>query len=209
MPCNGKLISKLRKQLGWTQNDLARRSGFTDRLIVKAEGSQNISALTLLIIAETFREAGAQVTAADLSADPVALAKEFFLAMYQHGPRTLDVNAHFISPDLIVHYSGDPSVFPFAGTHVGIDAARRAFQLFYSVIQSPVDPSEMEKIQFVSTGHGALVWGETWAHPIGKPMSEPMKFAIKMDFDKGMLTVFNNRFDTFEGAKHFAEAQQG
>jgi len=206
MPCNGKLISKLRKQLGWTQNDLAKKSGFTERLIVKAEASQNISASTLHIIAETFLEAGAQVTAADLSADPAALAKEFFLAMYQHGPRTLDVNAHFISPDLVVHYSGDPSVFPFAGTHVGIDAARRAFELFYSVIKPPEDSSEMENIQFISTGHGALVWGETWAHPIGMPMSAAMKFAIKMDFDKGMLTVFDNRFDTFEGAKFFGNA---
>jgi len=33
-----------------------------------------------------------------------------------------------------------------------------------------------------------------------------MKFAIKMDYDKGMLTVFDNRFDTFEGAKFFGNA---
>ncbi len=64
----------------------------------------------------------------------------------------------------------------------------------------------MESIQIVSTGDGALVWGETWAHPIGKPMTEPMKFAIKMDFNKGMLTVFDNRFDTFEAAKYFDNA---
>ncbi len=208
MACNGKLISQLRKRLGWTQNDLARKAGFTERLIVKAESSQNIAASTLHIIATTLTEAGEQVSPADLATDPASLARVFFLSTYEHGPRTLDVNSHFVSPDLVVHFAGDVAVFPFAGTHIGIEAARRAFALFYSVIQAPDDPSEMDRIQIVSTGHGALIWGETWAHPIGMPMTEPMKFAIKMDFDKGMLTVFDDRFDTLEGAKYFADLVQ-
>ena len=209
MPCNGKLISQLRKAIGWTQGDLARRAGFTERLIVKAEASQNIAASTLCIIAEALTEGGAAVVLQELSVDPAALAKEFFLSTYKHGPKTLDVNQHFISPDLVVHFAGDPTVFPFAGSHVGIHAARKAFELFYSVIQPPEDHSEIERIQIVSTGHGALVWGETWAHPIGMPMSEPMKFAIKLDFRNGLMTVFDDRFDTFEGAKYFAETING
>jgi len=58
MPCNGKLIAQLHKQLGWTQNDLGKKSGFTERLIVKAEASQNLPDSTVHIIAETFREGG-------------------------------------------------------------------------------------------------------------------------------------------------------
>jgi len=157
MPCNGKLIAQLRKQLGWTQNDLGKKSGFTERLIVKAEASQNISASTLHIIAETFLEAGAQVTAGDLSANPAALALEFILSMYKHGPKVIDVNERFLSPDLVVHFAGDPKIFPFAGTHIGIEAARVAFAAFYNVIQPPTDHSEIETFQFVSTGLGALV----------------------------------------------------
>ena len=206
MPCNGKLISQLRKKIGWTQGELARRAGFTERLIVKAEASQNIAPSTLSIIAEALTEGGESVVLQELSADPAILAKEFFLSTYNHGPKALDVNRHFISPDLVVHFAGDPTVFPFAGSHMGIEAARKAFELFYSVIQPPKDHSEIESIQFVSTGHGALVWGETWAHPIGVPMSGPMKFAIKLDFRNGLMTVFDDRFDTLEGAKYFAEA---
>ena len=206
MPCNGKLIAQLRKQLGWTQSELARKAGFTERLVVKAEASQNIAASTLQIIAQTLKEAGAMVSAADISADPAALAKEFILSMYRYGPKVIDVNERFLSPELVVHFAGDPNIFPFAGTHIGIDAARRAFGAFYSVIQPPADHSEIENFQFVSTGHGALVWGETWAHPIGMPMPGPIKLAIKMDFRDGLMTVFDDRFDTQEGAKHFAEA---
>jgi transcriptional regulator with XRE-family HTH domain len=206
VPCNGKLISQLRRKLGWTQNDLARKAGFTERLIVKAEGSQKIAVSTLHIISETFCEAGATVSAADLSSDPAALAKEFIRAMYQHGPNVVDMNRHFLSPEIVVHFAGDPNVFPFAGTHVGIEAARQAFIAFYSVLQPPEDHSEINSFQFVSTGHGALVWGETWAHPIGKPMPGPIKLAIKMDFRDGLMIVFDDRFDTQEGAKHFADA---
>jgi transcriptional regulator with XRE-family HTH domain len=206
VPCNGKLISHLRKQLGWTQNELARKAGFTERLIVKAEGSQKIAASTLQIISATFCEAGATVSHADLSVDPPALAKEFFRTMYKQGPDVIEVNKHFIAPDIVVHFAGDPCVFPFAGTHIGIEAARLAFITFYSVLQPPEDHSDLDRFQIVSTGHGALVWGETWFHPIGKPMQRPMKIAVKLDFRDGLMTLFDDRFDTQEGAKLFADA---
>ena len=205
-PCNGRLISLLRRQLGWTQSELAEKAGFTERLIAKAEASQNIAAATLKMIAQTLSEAGMVVSSQDLSADPAALAKLFFLSTYEFGPRCLEVNSHFISNDIVIHFAGDPDVFPFAGTHTGIDAAKRAFAKFYEVIEPPKDHSEVENIQFVSTGYGALVWGETWAHPIGMPMTSPMKFAIKMEFKNGLMTVFDDRFDTLEGAKLFKKS---
>lgn len=202
--CNGKLISQLRKELGWTQSDLAQRAGFTERLIVKAESSQPIASSTLKILADTFQECGLSVSQQDLASDPAALAREFFRSTYKYGAKVLEHHERFISPDLVVHFSGDPSVFPFAGTHIGLTAAKRAFELFYSLIVPPEDDAEMEHIQIISTGHGALVWGETWAHPIGMTIDKPMKFAIKMDFKDGLMTVFDDRFDTFEGAKFFA-----
>ena len=208
IPCNGRLISQLRKTLGWTQSELAASSGFTERLIAKAEASQNIAAATLTIIAQTLTEGGAVVSSQELAADPAAMAKLFFLSTYKFGPRTLEINAHFISKDLVVHFAGDPDVFSFAGTHVGINAAKLSFAEFYKVNQPPEDHSEIEQMQFFSTGHGAFVWGETWAHPIGMPMLKPMKFAIKMDFKDGLITVFDNRFDTFEGAKLFEKIKK-
>lgn len=208
LPCNGKLISQLRKQLGWTQSDLARIAGFSERLIVKAEGGNNLSAPTLQVIATALNEAGASVSTKDLAVDPAALAKEFIWSMYQREQNVIDLNKDFISPDIVVHFAGEPTIFPFAGTHVGIEAARRAFDLFYSVIQPPTDHTEFEHFQFLSTGHGALVWGETWAHPIGMPMPGPVKLAIKMDFVDGLLITIDDRFDTQEGARHFAEAMR-
>ncbi len=206
IPCNGKLISQLRKKLGWTQIELAKKAGFTERLIAKVEASQNIAMSTLQILAETLTEGGIVVSARELSVDPAALAREFILSMYQVERNVIDVNIDFMSPDVVIHFAGDPNIFPFAGTHIGIDAARRAFELFYSVMEPPKDHSDIENFQFVNTGHGALVWGETLVHPIGMPMPRPISLAVKMDFKDGLLVMFDDRFDTLEGAKHFAEA---
>ncbi len=207
IPCNGKLISQLRKKVGWTQSELAKRAGFSERLIVKAEASQNISASTLSIIAEALSENGEAVSVHELAVDPAALARIFFLSMYQRERNVIDLNDHFIATDVVVHFTGDPKIFPFAGSHFGKEAARRAFDLFYSVIEPPQDHSEIEDFQFVSTGHGALVWGDTWAHPIGMPMPGPIKLAVKLDFRNGKLISFDDRFDTHEGANHFAKAK--
>lgn len=185
---------------------MARKAGFTERLIVKAEASQSLAASTLCDIATALTEGGVTVGVKELSFDPAALARQFIHSMYQREMNVIDVNKSFISPDIVVHFAGDPAIFPFAGSHIGIDSARRAFDLFYSVIQPPADHSEIEQFQFVSTGHGALVWGQTWAHPIGMPMPGPVKLAIKMDFKNGQLITIDDRFDTQEGAKHFAQA---
>jgi len=92
MPCNGKLISQLRKQVGWTQSELAARSGFTERLIAKAEASQNIAAATLSILAQTLTEGGATVSSIELSVDPATIAREFILSMYQRDTNVIDLN---------------------------------------------------------------------------------------------------------------------
>ncbi len=204
--CNGKLITQLRRQIGWTQRELAQRAGFSQRLIVKAEASLNIAVSTLSIISQTLTEGGAIVSTCELTVDPLVLAKKFLHSMYQRDRNVIDFNAQFISPHVVVHFSGDPTIFPFVGEHTGISAAREAFESFNSALEFPIDDSEIASFVVASTGQRALIWGETWAHSMRMPLSGPIKFAIKMDFKEGLLVAFNDRFDTFEGRVKFAEA---
>lgn len=206
MPCNGKLISLLRKQIGWTQGELARRAGFTERLIVKAEAGQSVASATLEILSQTLREAGIVVSLRDLASDPATLARMFFLSACEYGPNAFERNANFISDEIIVHFAGDPSVFPFAGTHSGIDAAKLAFASFHRVLQPLEDQFDIEVVPFFTAGQqgqGAIVWGEPRADS-RKSMPSSMKFEIKMHFKDGLMTVFDYRFDTLAGAKQMA-----
>lgn len=206
--CNGSQVVLLRNQLGWTQEELAAKAGYSDRLIRKAEAGQSVSAATLTVLAQTFQQQGLRVTAADLEMEAAAIARCFIECMYTETTGVIDAMSAFISDDVVIHFAGDPQIFPFAGTHEGKDAARTAFQLFYSVIQPPDDITEMNEMQFLPTEQGALVWGKTWAHPIGMPMGEPIQLAIRMDFRDGLMVLFDDRFDTAMGFEHFCRANQ-
>lgn len=201
---NGKLINAQRRVVGWTQAVLAKKSGYTERLIGKAEAGNSIAMSTLEDICESLLQAGCHVSLADLRCDPVSRAREFIEGMYTHKCRVIDETLHFLHPDVVFDINGDPNTFPFAGHHVGLNAARRAFEAFYEILEPPADMSELEHFEFLSTGRGALVWGKTWTRPIGVPLQEPIDLAIRFDFKEGLLVHFDDRFDTLEGAKHFA-----
>ena len=203
---NGELIRQIRRRLGWTQTDLAKKAGYSERLISKAEAGKSVAASTLKDICSTFAEAGAEITIDDVAFDPVAKAREFIKGMYIHKADVIDQCQDFISDDVIVDINGDPNIFPFAGHHVGIEAARNAFRAFYSVLQPPEDMSELDAFQFVSTGTGVVVWGDTWTHPIGRPITEPVRLAIRMDFRNGLLVHFDDRFDVSTAEPHFHSA---
>ncbi len=207
-PCSGGLVSQLRIKLGWSQDDLADRTGFTARLIRKAESGQVVSRFTVETLATAFRDQGLDVDLADLEMDPPTIARRFVECMYTERAGVIDALQEHIDDEVVFQFAGDPAVFPFAGRHIGINAARKAFHLFYSVIQPPETTSDLDDFQFLSTGRGALVWGKTWAHPIGMPMNEPITLAIRMDSNGGKLIHFDDRFDTAMGLEHFRRANQ-
>lgn len=197
---NGALITSLRKALLWTQADLAAFAGYSERLIVKAEANGSLASSTLEDICETFRTHGQQIRFAEVTMDPTALIRKFIEGMYLYKGEVIEQTQHFLSPDVTFHFNGDPLVFPFAGTHVGLRAADLAFKSFFSILEPPNDQSELENWEYLSTGRGALAWGDSWIHPIGKPMETPVKVAVRCDFEDGLLKVFDDRFDTQAGA---------
>lgn len=206
--CNGPQLASLRNQLGWTQEQLAAKAGYSDRLVRKAEAGQTVSVATLTVLAQTFQQHGLNVAPADLEMGDVAIARRFIECMYTERANIIDALSSYIAEDVVVHFAGDINVFPFAGSHHGKGAARKAFQAFYSVIEPPEDTSEIDDMRFLATEQGALVWGNTWSHPIGMPMPEPIQLAIRIDIEDGLIVLFDDRFDTAMGFEHFCRANQ-
>lgn len=206
--CNGRLLAQYRKNAGFTQATLAAKAGFTERLISKAESSKMVSVQTLQILVQTLSEAGANLSYKDLATDPVALAREFIEGMYHHQAGVIDATSHFLHPDCVFFFSGDPAVFPFAGWHHGLDAGRRAFETFFSILEPPKDLSELEAWNYLPTDTGAFAWGDSWIHPIGQPLEHPIKVAVKNHFENGLLTSWEDLFDTQAGAAVIEAKQQ-
>lgn len=203
VPCNGELLSRLRKQLQWTQAQLAQRAGYSERLIVKAESGGSIAAETLSTLCDTFCEAGVTADLEDLMNDPAARAREFIHALYFHESEVIVQTRHFLHEEVVFHFQGDPNIFPFAGEHRGVDAAHNAFRLFFSVLEVLEDKSELDDYEYLSTGTGAVVFGHSTFTPRGGQLDEPIKIAIRIEFQKGKMILFDDRFDTQAGERAF------
>ncbi len=84
IPVWGERLKELRKRKGWTQQELAYRSGYCERLIRKAELHGTVSEETLEVLAITLSDAQLQVTVEELSLSArtpsIALSQAFFAA---------------------------------------------------------------------------------------------------------------------------------
>ncbi|MEM6688061.1 MAG: helix-turn-helix transcriptional regulator [Planctomycetota bacterium] len=207
LPANAKLIRTLRLSMQWTQLELAKKSGYTERLIRKVESGGNVAESTLQDIGDAFRDAGIELNQSDLNFDPKQLARRFIESMYRDRSRVIDQCRDFLHEDVVVIFSGDMEHIPFAGRHEGIDAARKAFEIFFSILEPPEDLSELSHWEYLATDRGALAWGDSWIHPIGRPMNEPVRTAVRYEFQRGKLKLWEDRFDTQAGALVIQEAQ--
>ncbi len=200
-PCNVDLLVYLRECRGWTQRILAETAGYSERLISKAESGRAISKAAIEILAETLSTEDDQVYFEDLVCDTVALAKEYVSAIYQDQHNAFARIRHFLADDAVFKVSGDPAQIPFAGLHEGAAAIERMLGVFFSLLEAPKDHDFLKCYSFLAQGKQVIVWGETWIHPIGQPLQRPMQISNRMTFHRGKLVMFEDIFDTLEGAE--------
>ncbi len=200
-PCNGELLSYLRERKGWTQTELAHFAGYSKRLVCKAEAGEPISTAVIADLADALAVPDGPVYPEDLITDPVSLAKAYIAAEYVEQKNTFNAIRHFLDDDIAIHLAGDPQSIPFAGEHQGIAAVERAFAIFFSIMEVPVGHDHEPWYQFLGQGNEVIVWGESWMHPIGRPMQQPLKLVHRMKFRRGKLLLVEVIFDSLEGAR--------
>lgn len=200
-PCNVDLLAFLRERKGWTQQELAAASGYSERLVNKAESGRPISTSAIETLADALSTDGDPVYLEDLVCDVVALAKEYIAALYVHQAQIVDNIRHFLDDDVVFRVSGDPAVVPFAGEFRGIAEVERGFGVMFSVLEAPRDHDYAACYSYLAKGKEVIVWGDSWLHPIGRPLKEPMKISNRLTFQKGKLVLFEDVFDTLHAAR--------
>ena len=130
----GAQVKYFRHLLGWTQDELARRSGYSDRLIRKAEGGRTLSIETINNIAESLCCNGLQVSANDLILSPKRTVHEL-IGCITTG--TIDMRSiHAISAhDCEVDFQADARV-PFSGRWLKPDGLYRWLHTFSDCIEA-------------------------------------------------------------------------
>jgi hypothetical protein len=70
------------------------------------------------------------------------------------------------------------------------------------VIQAPANHDHTPWYTFHAQGNEVIIWGESWLHPIGQPMQEPMKLVHRMKFLRGKIAFIEVLYDSLAGAKN-------
>lgn len=199
--CNRDFLRHLRLQNGWTQADLAKRAGYSERLISKAEAGVPIARDTIVDLAGAFSETNEEpIYWEDLASDPIQLAQRYLDTIHIHQKDSVDHLLDFLHEEVVFRIAGDPSQIPFAGEHSGIDAVRNMFDIFFTVLEVPPNHDYNECYQVIGQGANAIIWGESWIHPVGRPMDQPIRVSNLLVFRRGKLVLLDDCYDTATGA---------
>ena len=137
--CNGDYMKYLRKRRGWSQRELKNASGYSERLISKAEAGGSIVLATLIDLAQTLSTPQEIVLPEQLMFHPIAIAKSMTHATYVLQRNMVSRMQHLIAEDFVLEVAGDLRAFPFAGRYVGIEGFREATDQFFSCMEVPVN----------------------------------------------------------------------
>lgn len=192
--CNGQLVKHGRRLLGITQEQLAARSGLSLRVVAKAEASGTLDHDTVEALAAAFCEAGFAVMAADLTSDPLTLARQFLAnyAKYQADvvPKSLDM----LSPNIVALVDGDPATNPIAGTYRGLAEFDGLWRKFFGLFLR--DGGTLPDSPGMVAGRDVVMWGHENIRVPDVPPQPGGFVMVKMTFDQGLIVRFEDYYES-------------
>lgn len=197
--CHVDTLVYLRQRKGWTQHELSAAAGYSRRLISKAESGQAISVSAIEVLAEALSIDSDPVVWEDLVCDPVAVAREYFTALYRYQRQSFARIRHLLDEEVVVRASGDPAALPFAGEFRGLAEVERRFELFFAALEAPANRDYAGEHVYVAQGNVVNVSGDSWWHPLDRPC-EPVLFSIRLTLRRGKIRLVEELLDTLEWA---------
>ncbi|QEG20845.1 helix-turn-helix domain-containing protein [Mariniblastus fucicola] len=196
--CNGAYIKYLRKRMGWSQRELKIASGYSERLISKAEANGSIVLATLVDLAQALSTPQEIVRPEQLVFDPIAIAKSITHATYVLQRNMFTRMQHMIADDFVLEAIGDPKQFPFVGRYEGVDGFREAIDRFFSCMEVPANVDHTQWYDYFhcpKNENVVVVWGQSWIHPIGSPLDSPLDITQRIEIRNDKVCYFENRYD--------------
>ncbi len=150
----GERVKHYRKMLGWTQEELAHHSGYSDRLIRKAEASRTLSVETVQNLAQSLSCEHFHVTPEDLTWSPKKSLQRF-LEFGRCEEKDVQLIPRVITDDCRLDFMGDAR-FVLTGTWIGYEGIVRWLSLFH---QHFLDKEQVEESVVAVDGvHGFVQW---------------------------------------------------
>lgn len=200
---NHLMLEQLRCDLGLSVGELAERSQLPEAVITAAELGRPISPDILVPLAAGLSTAEQTIFPEDLLSWPIRHAEEYVHAWYTFRENAVQHMRYFFDDDIVFRVDGDPALIPFAGEHRGIEVVDQMFRVFFSVLQVPPDHDYRPCFRYSAHGTNAIILGNSWIHPIGQPMEQPMPICILMRFRRGKLYLLEDNYDTQRASQMF------
>ena len=157
--CNGQLIKNIRETLGLTQKDLAKRAGYSVRLIGKAESGVPVSRVTIEVLAEALSTDEKKWRPDDLVFNPTNVVKGCLQAKAS-GEESLILNLRTqISPNSETRIQSKLKLLNCANQYTGIDGLLEYHRVFSSKCKLTVD-SDNQKISIFHARNDFVAWDE-------------------------------------------------
>lgn len=202
--CNGPMIARIRKTVGFTQETLAEAADLSVRVIRKAESGGEVRFSTLKLIAEAIQRCGASVSAGDLCTDAVEVARTFVEASRIHKQNMVSHVRHLLSEDLVTFVAGDPWIIPFSGMFHGPEGLTKFWNQYFALIDHCDD--ELTLNYFIN-GLEVIASGTENRRLNGHRSAAPDWLCLKFKISGGIIVGFEYYFDTQSAQKQLKQHQ--
>lgn len=132
----GESLRDLRIMRGLTQAELARRAGYSERLVRKAEAGGALSLSTIEDLAEALSRQEHKVVPSDLCSFPEAIARKFVDCYDEHQQLMLNYCADLLAKDFVFDCAGEPGSL-VAGEWRGVVGFQAWLDKLFAIVQRP------------------------------------------------------------------------
>jgi transcriptional regulator with XRE-family HTH domain len=191
-PCNPELIKFLRERKKWSQKQLAKESGYCERLICKAEAGGSIASATIDVLAKTLSTPDMRIHPEDLISDPVALSRKFIEATHTLQRDVVKGIRHFSHPE------GEFRFFEclkgqYDGNYQGLQQLDIAAEKFFDIHAFVPGQDFVASYRYFGMGNEVVVWGNSALQISSTGVLKDIEVTMRLHFEKGKLIRMDDR----------------
>jgi transcriptional regulator with XRE-family HTH domain len=191
---NAQLLKSIRKDLGWTQLELAERTNLSVRVIAKAEAGTGIANRTVRMLVETLRKAGKDVSCDDFECDPRAKVQRFLQNCNTYKKDAISRSKGLLARSILVYMDGNPINNPLAGTYQGVEEFEALLHKYHDIFVR--DGGTLGDLtQMRAIGQEVIAWGHEYIRVPEAPPSLPSFTMLHIHFKDGLIARIDNYYE--------------
>lgn len=195
LQCNGEIVRFHREQQGWTQQQLAKRAGYSARVIAKAEGSGALRPDTIEHLADALSTSSCPVHPEDLVSSPKAIARQIIENYAQYEQDCARHCHEFLADDIELVVPGDPSMLPFCGTYHGREGFDKFWENFFAVMERHDKDLVIRTMRVFAEGNHVVLFMRECGSFVGEGGHHTTPIALLFEFERGKIKRMEDHFD--------------